>query len=42
MFVEIKQRNVNSSKYKDAMIGMNKTEYCKGKEADRNFVSSFI
>jgi hypothetical protein len=33
-FIEIKKRNFNSDKYKDTMIGVNKIEYCKGKEAE--------
>lgn len=40
-FIEIKKRNFNSDKYKDTMIGINKIEYCKGKEAECYFVFSF-
>ena len=40
-FIEIKKRNFNSDKYKDTMIGVNKIEYCKGKEAECYFVFSF-
>ena len=40
-FIEIKKRNFNSDKYPDTMIGLNKIEYCKGKEAECYFVFSF-
>jgi hypothetical protein len=32
-FIELKKRTFNSDKYPDTMIGVNKIEYCKGKEA---------
>jgi hypothetical protein len=40
-FIELKKRTFNSDKYPDTMIGLNKIEYCKGKEAECYFVFSF-
>jgi hypothetical protein len=40
-FIELKQRKCEKDKYLDTMIGLNKIEYCHGKDADCYFVFSF-
>ena len=40
-FIEMKQRNLESSKYPDTMIGLNKIKYCEDKPEDYYFVFSF-
>ena len=41
-FVELKKRNVESYKYPDTMIGLNKIKYCQDKPEDYYFVFSFL
>ena len=40
-FIELKQRNLESSKYPDTMMGLNKIKYCEDKPEDYYFVFSF-